>query len=63
MGKLTTPMYVYFLSHFFYGQYFNVLGALIPYLTEETGRSEEQWTYIITIRGIGYLIGGFFQRS
>lgn len=39
MRKLTTPMYIYFISHFFYGQYFNVLGALIPYLTEETGRS------------------------
>ena len=38
MNKITIPMLVYFISHFFYGQYFTVLGSLLPYFSEETGK-------------------------
>lgn len=51
-----------FLAHLAYGMNFSMFGPIVPYLAEESGRLESDFTFVFVLRGISYLMAGLCQQ-
>ena len=55
-------LFIYFITNFVYGATFSSFGPIIPFLSHITHLPESHFTIIFTMRGLGYLIGGFIKH-
>ena len=53
---------IYLITNFVYGTLFSSFGPLVPFLSSITQLPESHFTIIFTMRGLGYLLGGFAKH-
>ena len=55
--------YFYYLSHFFYGVSYYIVGPYVPYLAQQSGQPEEEYFPLIVARAIGFLSGPLLKMT
>ncbi len=59
--KLLFCIYTY--AYFLYGFGVNCMGPIIPYFSKATGIPYTQFSFLFSLRALGYLLGGYFNSK